>query len=72
MASQAKITVRVTSTRGGSNIQFTSAGSYVSTPMNGYNVFLQGEPIQPTADDKTFWLSVLAIVQANITANPSP
>lgn len=72
MSAQAKITVRVTSTRGGCNVQFTSAGAYVSTPVNGYNVFLPGEPIQPTADDKTFWLSVLAIVQANITANPSP
>lgn len=72
MAAQAKLTVRVTSTRGGSNLQFTSTGSYVSTPMNGYNVALPGEPIQPTADQKTFWLSVLAIVQAQIAGNPSP
>lgn len=72
MSAQAKLTVRVTSTRGGSNIQFTSAGSYVSTPMNGYNVAMPGEPIQPTADQKTFWTSVLAIVQAHIAANPSP
>ena len=72
MATQAKITVRVESTRGGSNVQFTSAGAYVSTPVNGYNVFLPGEPIQPTASNKVFWTSVLAIVQAYITANPSP
>lgn len=72
MAAQAKMTIRVTSTRGGSNFQFTSAGAYVSTPVNAYNVFLPGEPIQPTADDKTFWLSVLAVVQAYVAANPSP
>lgn len=72
MSAQAKLTIRVTSTRGGSNFQFTSAGSYVSTPMNGYNVVLPGEAIQPTTDQKTFWLSVLAVVQAQITANPSP
>lgn len=72
MAAQAKITIRVTSTRGGSNVQFTSTGSYVSTPVNGYSVALPGEPIQPTIDDKTFWTSVLAIVQGYITANPSP
>lgn len=72
MSAQAKITIRVTSTRGGSNVQFSSVGSYVSTPVNGYNVALTGQPIQPTADDKTFWTSVLAIVQANIAANPSP
>lgn len=72
MSAQAKLTIRVSSTRGGSNVQFTSTGSYVSTPMNGYNVALPGEPIQPTADQKTFWLSVLAIVQAQIAGNPSP
>lgn len=66
------MTVRITSTRGGSNVQFTSAGTYVSTPVNAYSVYLPGEPIQPTADDKTFWTSVLAIVQAYIAANPSP
>lgn len=72
MAAQAKITVRVTSTRGGSNVSFTSNGTYISTPMNGYSVDLPGEAVQPTVDQKTFWTSVLAIVQAQITANPSP
>lgn len=72
MSAQAKITIRVTSTRGGSNVQFTSAGSYVSTPMNGYNVALAGQPIQPTVDQKTFWTSILALVQAQIAASPSP
>lgn len=66
------MTVRVTSTRGGSNIQFSSAGSYVSTPVNGYSVDLPGQAIQPTADNKVFWTSVLAAVQAAIAANPSP
>lgn len=72
MAAQAKITVRVTSTRGGSNVSFSSSGTYISTAMNGYAVDLPGEAVQPTVDQKTFWLSVLAIVQAQITANPSP
>lgn len=72
MATQAKITVRVSSSRGASTVEFSSAGTYVSTPVNGYSVTLTGQPIQPTTDDKTFWLSVLAIVQANIMANPSP
>lgn len=72
MSAQAKITIRVTSTRGGSNVSFSSVGSYVSTPMNGYSVDLPGSPIQPTVDQKTFWTSVLALVQAQIAANPSP
>lgn len=72
MSAQAKITIRVTSTRGGSTVNFSSAGSYVSTPMNGYSVSLPGQPIQPTADQKTFWTSVLDLVQAQIAASPSP
>lgn len=66
------MTVRVTSTRGASVVAFTSAGSYVSDAMNGYSVTLTGEPILPTTDQKTFWTAVLGIVQAQITANPSP
>lgn len=72
MAAQAKFTVRVTSTRGGSNLAFSSSGTYISTPMNGYSVDLPGQAVQPTVDQKTFWTSVLAIVQAQIAANPSP
>jgi len=72
MATQAKITVRVTSSRGASTVQFSSAGTYVSTPENGYSVSLTGQPILPTTDQKTFWTAVLALVQANIAANPSP
>lgn len=72
MATLAKMTVRVTSTRGASTVSFSSSGTYVSTPVNGYSVTLTGQPIQPTTDQKTFWTSVLAIVEANIAANPSP
>lgn len=72
MAATAKMTVRVTSTRGGSNVSFSSAGTYISTPVNGYRIDLTGQAVQPTADQKTFWTSVLAIVQAQIAASPSP
>lgn len=53
-------------------MSFSSAGTYVSTAENGYSVSLPGQPILPTTDQKTFWLAVLGIVQAQITANPSP
>ena len=72
MAAQAKITVRVTSSRGASTVQFSSAGTYVSTPENGYSVTLTDQAILPTTDQRTFWTAVLAVVQAYITANPSP
>lgn len=72
MATLAKMTIRVTSARGSSTVSFSSSGSYVSTPENGYSVTLTGEPILPTTDQKTFWTAVIAAVQGNITANPSP
>lgn len=72
MATLAKITLRVTSTRGASTVSYSSSGTYVSTPVNGYSVTLTDQAILPTTDDKTFWTAVLAIVQANIAANPSP
>lgn len=72
MASSAKLTIRVGSARGSSSVQFSSNGRYVSKAVNGYNVSMPGQPIQPTADTKTFWTSVLAIVQAEIAAIPSP
>jgi hypothetical protein len=72
MASQGKLTIRVGSSRGASSVSFTSVGQYVSTPVSGYAVVLNGQPIQPTTDTKTFWLSVLALVQAEIESEPSP
>jgi hypothetical protein len=72
MATQAKLTIRVGSSRGASTVSFSTAGTYVSTPENGYSVSLTDQPIQPTTDQKTFWTSVLDLVQAQIAANPSP
>ena len=72
MASTPKITVRVASSRGATTVSFSSVGTYVSTPMNRYSVTLQGQPIQPSADNKVFWTSVLDIVQAYIASQPPP
>jgi hypothetical protein len=70
MASQAKITVRVGSQRGGSSVQYSTAGRYISLPTNAINASLPRQPIQPTSSAKAFWLSVLAIVTAEINALP--
>jgi hypothetical protein len=68
MASQAKLTIRVGSSRGASTVQYSTNGRYVSLPTNSLTNNLAGQPIQPTASQKAFWLSVLAIVTADITA----
>lgn len=70
MANQAKMTIRVRSARGSSNIQFSSSGRYISLPTNGISAELMQQPIQPTASAKAFWLSVLATVQATVSSLP--
>lgn len=70
MANQAKLTLRVTSQRGSSGISFSTAGRYISLPTNGISADLVRQPVQPTSSAKAFWLSVLAIVTAQISALP--
>jgi hypothetical protein len=70
MANQAKMTVRVTSSRGASNINFSTAGAYISLSTNGISESLPRSPIQPTSSAKAFWLSVLAIVTSQVNALP--
>lgn len=70
MASTATITVRVKSARGSSRVEYTSKGRYVSFTTAGYQRDLLNQAIQPTASLSAFWLSVLDLVVADITANP--
>ena len=66
------MTIRVTASRGASTVSFSSNGRYVSFNTSGYQRQLLGQPVQPTASLEGFWASVLAIVQASLTANPAP
>lgn len=70
MATRARMTLTVTSTRGATQLTITSIGRYVSTDMNKYSIYLPSEPIQPTSSQAAFWLSILAIAQSYITDNP--
>jgi len=70
MANQAKLTVRVTSQRGASNIGFSTSGNYISLPVNGITQTMPRQPVQPTSSAKAFWLSVLAVVTAEVNALP--
>lgn len=66
MATLAKLTVRVTSTRGASQVRYSTSGKYVSLDVNTLSAYLSGQPIQPTSSVAAFWTSVLAIVAAKI------
>lgn len=66
MANQAKMTIRVTAARGSSTVQFSTTGRYVSLTTAGITEQLLQQPIQPSTSNKAFWLSVLALVQAEL------
>lgn len=62
MATPAKMTIRVTSARGSSTVTIRTAGKYLSLATNAVSTDLLAQPVQPTASDKAFWLSVVAEV----------
>ncbi len=72
MASMAKMTIRVGSSRGASTVSISSNGRYVSFNTSGYQRTLSGQPVQPTTSLETFWASILAIVQESLTTTPAP
>ena len=68
MASKSEIVIRVYSSRGASRIQYSTKGRYISFQTAGLTDTLQRQPIITTSSLIAFWLQVLAIVQADITA----
>jgi hypothetical protein len=70
MSAVATIAVRVRAARGSSNVTISTSGRYVGLTTNAINLTVNRQPVQPTASAKAFWTSVLAIVQAQITALP--
>lgn len=72
MANRARISIWVTSTRGASQVRYNTVGRYVSTDVNTISDYLHSQPIFTTASPAAFWLAVLPIVQADITALSMP
>lgn len=70
MATTAKMTLFVTSTRANSRIRIGTVGRYVSTPVNDVEIDLHGQPLLTTASSKEFWQAVLAIASTNVNALP--
>ena len=70
MANQSKLTIRVASQRGASSISYSTGGRYINLATNTVHDDLSRLPVQPTASEKAFWLSVLALVTADVTALP--
>ncbi len=70
MATTAKMTLFVTSTRGASQVRIGTVGKYISTPVNDVEIKLTGLPLLSTATSKIFWQAVLA--QATTAVNALP
>lgn len=64
----AKLTIRLTSNRGSTTIQYSTTGRYVSLPVNDITDNMLLQPIQPSSGSKAFWNSVVALVAADIAA----
>lgn len=70
MATTARMDMRVTSTRSKSKIVISTYGKYVSTPVNTIEIVADQQPLLTTATNKAFWLAVLNIALAQVTALP--
>lgn len=64
MATPSKMTIRVDSARGRSTVRVATSGRYLSLTTNTIGTELLAQPVQPTASEKAYWLSVVAIVTA--------
>lgn len=70
MATTAKMTVYVTSTRGASRVRIVMNGKYVSFPVNAPSFNLAAQPLMTTASQGAFWRQVLGIVTTNVNTLP--
>jgi uncharacterized protein (DUF2345 family) len=70
VATTAKLTVRVTSSRSASRVRIGTTGRYISFDVNGIEADETGQPIFTTASQHAFWGAVLTEVQAVIAASP--
>lgn len=70
MATTAKLTVFITSTRSKSVVRIGTVGKYVSTPVNGVEILVPNAPLMTTASQGAFWRAVLAVVDAQMAGVP--
>jgi hypothetical protein len=66
VATTAKLTVFVTSTRGKSIVRIGTTGKYVSTPVNTVEIVVNPAPLMTTATVGDFWRAVMAVVNAQL------
>lgn len=70
MATTAKLTVFVTSTRSKSVVRIGTVGRYVSTPVNTVEITIPNAPLMTTASTGAFWRAVMAVVDGALAGVP--
>jgi hypothetical protein len=68
MAQRARMSLTVTSSRTAAAVRVSTIGSYKGLPVNTVDAVLTDQPLFSNADAKTFWLGVLAVVQAYVSS----
>lgn len=68
MASRSRLTITVTKTTSTSTVVISSNGKYAALITNSIGYRETGQPLFSTASEQAFWLAVLPIVTAAITA----
>jgi hypothetical protein len=69
MAAESKITIRVSSTRAGTTVRYSTTGRYLRLQTNGLNGVLMNQGTQPNDTSQHFWEAILPLVQAAITGH---
>lgn len=65
-----KLTVTVTASNAATTTRISSTGRYKRLLTNTVKIDLPGQPLYTSTDEKSYWLAVLAVVTAQITALP--
>lgn len=66
MATRARLTITVTSSRNSSTVEIRSNGSYRGLTTNKEEKTITGLPLYGNATEEQFWTSVLGEVSTNV------
>lgn len=72
MAKSSKLTIRVDPSRASAVVSWSTTGRYGRLAVNGFQRRLNESVTFPSSSAEAYWQAVLAVVVADLTANPTP
>lgn len=70
MATRSKFVITVTKSANSSTVTYSTKGRYGAINTNTLTQLLRSQPLFTTSTPQAYWLAVLAVVQAAVTAGP--